>query len=739
MSQRDKVQATHLRRFAYIYVRQSTPGQVEHNRESTRRQYRLVERAVELGWPRAQTKVIDGDLAQSGKSAIGREGFASMTTDVGMGQVGLILTLEVSRVARNSGDWYRLLDLCGVADTLIGDEDGIYHPGLFNDRLLLGLKGTMAEAELHVLRARLNGGIRNKAARGELRRGLPMGLVWGEGDGEALRDPDEAVRGAIAMVFAKFAELGSARRVWLALRSENLLFPSRRNGAAAAEWEPPSYHAIHQVLRNPAYAGAYAYGKSRVESYVNGDGQLCQRVRHLPRSEWAVLIQGHHQGYIDWETYEMNQARLANNIQPRPHEGRGGAARGGSALLQGLLTCGNCGRHLKVSYQGKNSTPGYYCANRGIVDGRGQRCLSVGGLQIERAVAKAFLAAASPAAVEAALLAERQLEGQRAAALQQWRLQVERAEYEAGRAERSYRAVEPENRLVARTLEAAWEQRLAELAEAKAELARNEQLRPLPATGELRRQLMSLGDDLAQVWGAPSTTDRDRKELLRCILEEANVRLDRGEGVAHLVLRWRGGAIEELDVDVRNVRIPPNRTDEDTIALVRRLAAIHRDDLIAGVLNRQGRRTATGERFTANHVGNLRRYWKIPRCPPPQEAGGGDGELLTVEKTAEALGVAASTVHRWISDGFIVGEQLTPGSPWRIRVDERLRQRFQEQEPPGYVPMLEATRMLGVLRQTVLQRVKRGELSAVHVRRGKRKGLRIKVEDPQPTLFDNLP
>ena len=736
MSQKDKIKATHLQRPAYIYVRQSTPGQVEHNRESTQRQYRLVERAIELGWPRTQTKVIDGDLAQSGRSAAGREGFTSMTTQVALGHVGVILTLEVSRVARNNSDWYRLLDLCSVSDTLIGDEDGLYHPGLFNDRLLLGLKGTMAEAELHVIRARLDGGIRNKAARGELRRGLPVGLIWGEADGEILKHPDEAVSGAISTIFEKFSEMGSARRVWLFFRSENILFPLQRNGSDEIKWITPSYTAIHHVLSNPAYAGAYTYGKTRTECYVDGSGQVCRRVRHLPKSEWAVLIPEHHQGYIDWETYEMNKVRLAGNTHPRAHSDSSGAVREGSALLQGLSTCGNCGRRLKVFYQGKNSTPGYYCSSSNIANGRGVHCLCVGGLQLDRAVANAFLAAVHPAALKATLLAEQQLDAQHDATLQQWRLQVERAKYESDRAERRYRTVEPENRLVARTLEVAWEQQLAKLAEAKTELSQREQRQPQPVTDEQRHRLMLLGNDLSKVWDASSSTDRDRKELLRTILEEVNVRIDREKGNAHLILRWRGGAISELDVNIRTVRIAPNRTDEDTVELVRRLTELYRDDIIAGVLNRQGRRTVSGERFTANRVGNLRRSWKIPRCQLSKVQS--NGELFTIEKTAEILGIASSTVHRWLSDGFIAGEQLTPGAPWRIRVNEQLRKRFIEYTPPGHVPMLEATRLLGVSRQTILQRVKRGELDAVHVRCGRRKGLRIKIVDAQPSLFNNF-
>lgn len=734
MSANERIKPTHLKRCAYVYVRQSTATQVEYNRESTDRQYQLAERAARLGWSKSQVKIIDEDLARSGSETSDRGGFVMMTTDVALGHVGLILAIEVSRVARNNADWYRLLDLCGVTDTLIGDEDGIYHPGLFNDRLLLGLKGTMAEAELHVIRARLEGGIRNKAARGQLRRGLPVGFVWGEEDGDILLHPDQAVTEAIDCVFEKFTELGSVRQVWLWFRSQGLSFPLQSNCFSEIQWVTPTYPRIHQVLTNPVYAGAYAYGKTRQERYLDQAGRLRKRVRRLPRSEWAVLIHDHHKGFIDWKTYEMNQRRIAKNTRPLPHQA-GGAIREGSALLQGIATCGRCGRRLRVYYQGKHSTPGYYCAANNVVNGRGMYCLRVGGVRIDQAVVRAFLDTVNPAGIDAALVAENNIQADHETALAQWRLQVERARYGAQRAERRYRAVEPENRLVARTLEAEWEHRLTELAAAEAELSRRERERPGPITDEQRKRIRLLGNDLNRVWQAPTTTDRDRKELLRTLLEEVNVKVDRAKSKADLILRWRGGAISELEVALRVYKSPPIRTDDDTIELVRRLAVHYPDAMIAGILNRQGRRTARGDRFTANKVGNLRRYWKIPRFDPKSVPS--EGELVTVQKAAEMLGVAPSTVHRWLADGFIAGEQITPGAPWRIRMTKELRARFVEDAPEGYVPMLDAMRLLGVSRQTVLQRVKRGELPAVHVRRGKRKGLRIKVLDNQPGLFDN--
>jgi DNA invertase Pin-like site-specific DNA recombinase/predicted DNA-binding transcriptional regulator AlpA len=733
MTDLSKVKPSHTARQAFIYIRQSSASQVEHNRESTARQYALADRAQQLGWTKDNIVLVDDDLGLSGATTNKRSGFARMISEVALGNVGMILGLEVSRLARNNADWYRLLELCGLTDTLIADADGVYHPALFNDRLLLGLKGTMSEAELHILRARLDGGIRNKAARGELRRGLPVGFVWGDSDGEILFHPDEAVRAAIGSVFERFAEFGSARRVWLWLRSDAPKFPLQDGPQGQIRWVVPTYTAIHHILTNPVYAGAYTYGKTRCERYVDENGTVKKRMRHLPIEQWGVLIREHHSGFIDWATFEANQKRLDSNTRPGPHRA-GGVVREGSALLQGIGVCGHCGRRLRTHYRGRNSTPGYHCAGKNIVEGRGLYCLNVGGVAIDQAVANAFLEAVTPAAVDAMRIAAGQAKDNRDAALTQWRLEIERLRYEASHAERRYRAVEPENRLVARGLEADWENKLRDLANAEADLRRREAQQPVTLSSEQLLCLTILSTDLKHVWHAATTTDRDRKELLRTILEEVTLNLQRAEGQAHLILRWRGGAITALDVPVPRFRPQGPRTDEDTISLLRRLAALYPDEVIAGILNRQGRKTAMGERFTANQVGSLRRYRDIPRFQPPAEPP--SGELVTIRKAAQILGMNTSSIHRWLDDGFIQGEQVTPGAPWQIRITDELRSRVVAQAPSEYLPMLEATIKLGVSRQTVLQRVKRGELEAMLVRQGRRKGLRIKVIDSQPQLFD---
>jgi DNA invertase Pin-like site-specific DNA recombinase len=736
MNERNKITAGHLSRQAIVYLRQSSAAQVEHNRESTDRQYALTAKARELGWPDDRIIVIDEDLGVSGSGAVVRSGFQRLTAEVALSRVGLVLGLEVSRLARNNADWHRLIDLAGLTDTLIGDADGIYHPALINDRLLLGLKGTMSEAELHVLRGRLNGGIRNKAARGELRRGLPVGFVWGEADGEVCFHPDEAVVTAIRTVFERFAETGSARRVWLWFRSEGLKLPLQMYARADIRWVEASYTAIHHVLTNPVYAGAYVYGKTRQETILDASGARKKRIRHLPRSEWQVLIPDHHPGFIDWQTYEANQERIAKNTRPGPHK-VGGAVREGSALLQGLASCGHCGRRLHTHYRGRNSTPGYHCPGKVLVEGRGVYCLNIGGVQIDKAVADAFIAALEPAKLTATLAAAERLEHDRETTLKQWRLDVERASYEASRAERRYRAVDPDNRLVARGLEREWEESLRALEVAKAELARRERERPRVLSELERDRLLALGPDLTAVWHATTTTPRDRKELLQTLLEEVIIKVERNKAAAYLALRWKGGALSEIDLALPRSRPATVRTDEDTIALVRRLAVHYSDAVIAGILNRQARMTAYGHRFDAGRVGNLRRHWQIPCFEP--KADQASGELLTIKKAAIVLGVAPSTIHRLLNDGFIAGEQLTPGAPWRIRLTDDLKALFNNNAGEGFLPMREAMRALGVSRQTVLQRVKRGELEAVHVTRGKQKGLRIKVITPQSQLFDLRP
>ena len=744
MSESGRITGSHRSRAAVIYVRQSTLAQLERNTESTARQYDLVNRARQLGWPREAVRVVDADLGISGSVLGQREGFESLVAEVALGQVGIILALEASRLARDNAAWYRLLDLAGACDTLVADADGVYHPGLFNDRLVLGMKGIMSEAELHVLRARLEGGIRNKAARGQLRRGLPVGLLWGEADGEIRFHPDEAVTGVIAAVFDRFAVCGSVRATWLWLRGQGLrwplqqvAYPGKGSGIPDITWVEPTYHGVHTTLSHPAYAGAYVYGRTRKERYLATSGVLRLRSRRLPRDQWEVLIPDHHPGFIDWDTYLANQQRIGKNIRPQARQPGTGAVREGCALLQGLASCGTCGRKLAIFYTGPaRSVPNYYCQGPAeLVGGRGARHMSVGGQAIDAAIADAFLAALAPAALDACLAAARQLEDGHDAALAQHRRQVEQARYHASRAERRYRAVDPDNRLVARGLETEWEQALRELADAEAELARRETARPKTLAPEEKQAILALGDDLGAVWGAPTTTDKDRKQLLRALLDEVNITPHRTDPDPHaaLMLRWKGGALSELTVPLRRPQ-PKIRTDEDTISLIRRLAAHYPDAKIAGILNRQHRTTARGLSFTASRVASLRTHWRIP-CHQPSGSTPAEGGLLNVTQAARELQIAPSTLLRWLDDGFVAGEQITPGAPWQIRLTSELRAMLTDHTPDGWVPLAYATQALGVSRQTVLQKVKRGELRAVLTHTGRRKGLRIELPAPQDGLF----
>jgi DNA invertase Pin-like site-specific DNA recombinase len=737
-----KVLATHRYRSAVVYVRQSTPGQVEHNTESTDRQYALRERAVRLGWPRDAVRIIDADLGRSGASTAGRSGFAELTALVGLGQVGIVLALEVSRLARNNSDWYRLLDLAGMTNTLLADADGVYHPGLFNDRMLLGLKGTMSEAELHVLRARLDGGIRNKAKRGELRRALPVGLLWGEDEGQILLHPDEAVTGVIAAVFARFAACGSVRGTWLWLREQHLKWPLQPLAGAISPapqviWVEPTYHAVHTTLTHPAYAGAYVYGRTRGERYVTGDGDLRTRRRRMGRDDWEVCIPDHHQGFLDWDGYLANQQRIGRNIRPVAHQPGTGAVREGCALLQGLASCGTCGRKLAVYYDGRRrNTPGYYCTGTGhLIDGKNLRHLRIGGVGIDAAVGQAFLAAMAGDAVTACLAAARELQDGHHSVLEQHRREVQRARYDATRAERRYLAVDAENRLVARGLETAWEKALTALAAAEAELARREAQQPKTLTAEQHTRILALGTDLDVIWSAPTTTDRDRKELLGTLLTEVTISLDRPAGHADLVLRWKGGALTDLRVPLTARTSARLRTDEDTIDLVRRLAVHYPDAQIAGILNRQNRSTATGLPFTAGRVQTLRHHWNIPRHQPDAHTSANSDQLFTIVDAAAELKLPPPTLHRWITEGFITGEQLTPGAPWRIRLTDQVRALFVDEAPDGWLAMLEATLAHGLSRKTIMKNIKTGDLQAVYVRTGRRKGLRIEPPAPEQTLF----
>ncbi|MHB1891528.1 MAG: recombinase family protein [Acidimicrobiales bacterium] len=719
--------ADQLRRTAIVYVRQSSPGQVARNVESQELQYELTERAATLGWGRDRIVVIDDDLGLTGSEATNRNGFQRLVAEVGLGHVGVVVGIEVSRLARRNADWYNLMDLCALTNTLIADSDGIYHPGDYNSRLVLGLKGTIAEAELHLIRGRLAAGRRHKAAKGELKILLPVGLDYDE-DGTVVLSHDESVHAAISEVFSRFEELTSARQVLLSLRADGLKLPHRAPGTNTIAWKDANYRAVHEILVKPAYAGAYVFGRTRGEKTVEATGRIVTRVRAMSRDEWEICLIGHHPGYIDWDTYLSNQARLTANRRPTRGEA-GGAPREGSALLAGLVRCGVCGRTMQVHYWSSGGRqPTYACLRAAYEIGSVDACQRVGGRRVDETVVAAVFEALEPAglAATAKALAEAEAEHQRG--LVAFEAAVERARYEAARARRQFDAVEPENRLVARGLEAAWEARLAEVARSEKALADKAARRPVLLSDEEIAWLKRAGADLRAVFDAETTTMAERKQLLRAVVSEVMITIDADSKTANLRICFEGGAVVCRSVAPPRPGWHIPTTDEDTIELIRRLAGHYDDTRIAQILSRQGRKTAKGLDFTRARVNALRQDRAIPAGPRATDTDGDDtAKIMSMTEACRELGVGSSTIYRWLREGFITGTQLTPGGPWHVRVDDELRARFVPQVPAGWLGLAEAARALGVARQTVLDRVRRGELRAVHVTRGRRSGLAIEV------------
>jgi DNA invertase Pin-like site-specific DNA recombinase/predicted DNA-binding transcriptional regulator AlpA len=735
----EKINASHRGREAYVYVRQSTPSQMIHHTESLARQYELRERAVALGWPGHQVVVIDADLGRSGAQSAGRLGFKELVADVGLGKVGIVLGIEVSRLARNNADWYQLLDLCALTDTLIADADGVYHPANFNDRLVLGLKGTMSEAELHLIRSRLTAGLKHKAARGELRQGLPVGLDYDEDD-KVVITADEAVRVVITTVFRRFDELGSARQVLISLREDHLLLPRRRTGSTRIAWADASYPAVHDLLTNPAYAGAFVFGRTRTEKRVDPDtGVVLSRDRVVPREQWEVLIPDHHPGFITWEKYEANTARLRSNWRG-PRDQPGGAVREGRALLQGLLRCARCGRIMQTGYSGtKGNCPRYVCARAKQLYAGEHVCQSIGGIRLENTILEQLFAVLAPAALSATVQALAEADEHHRRNLAVFELAVERARFEAQRALRQFNNVEPENRLVARTLEKTLEDKLAAVRTAESDLSTQRARRPVALTAEELAWITSAGADVRAVFDAPTTTLRERKQLIRAVISEIGITVRAQQRIADLQIVWQGGATTELSMPMNTAGGHLRATDEETLTLVRRLAQHYDDRTIAVILAKQKRRTATGLTWTRPRVTALRANHAIPAYQPPAAAvrpDCDDSVVVTISAAERLLGVSKVTLYRWIKDGFITGEQITPGAPWRIRIDQTLRDRIRPEAPDGWLGLDEAAKALGMARQTVLHKVQRGELAAVHVNRGRRKGLRIQAQRTQPGLFD---
>jgi excisionase family DNA binding protein len=575
---------------------------------------------------------------------------------------------------------------------------------------------------LHLIRSRLVGGLRNKAKRGELRLPLPVGLDRDDDDRVVLC-PDEQVRHAIERVFCLWRRLGSARQVMIELIAEGQALPRRTVGQRRIRWARASYGAVHDILTNPAYAGAFVFGRQRQVKRLDEYGQIRVGRVDVPIEEWSVCLPDHHPGYVSWDEYLATRQRLRSNVTPRG-EG-GGAAREGTALLQGLVRCGRCGRKMQVAYSGTGGKVRRYTCVRGRDShGTGKACQTVGGARLDKTAAGAFLEAAAPAGIAATAGAIRELEDQHEQRLAGQRLALERAQYEADRAQRKYDACEPENRLVGRTLERALEEALAQRERERGKLAQLERARPTPLSDQEREALVAHARELPTLWTAATTTDRDRKELLRTLIGEVIVTADHDKRRAAVEVQWQGSARTELSFPLKVPgALEQGRVAGDTLELIRRLSEHHCDREIAGVLNRQGRLTGTGLPFTEGRVRGVRRHAGIPAAPPPDP----NSELLSIERAASELGVSVHTIRRWINTGLLPAEQTTAGATWRIRLTDEIRARFVPEVPDGYVRLDEAARRLGCARQTVLHKVQRGELDAIHVTNGQRKGLRIKV------------
>lgn len=737
LDRNELITSGHLEREAHIYIRQSTLSQVREHLESLERQYELVERAKQLGWPLSRIVVVDEDLGRSGAESSTRQGFKGLVAAVGLGRVGIILGIEVSRLARNNTDWYQLLDLCALTDTLLGDGDGLYHPGRFNDRLVLGLKGTMSEAELHVIRHRLTEGLMHKAAKGELRQSLPVGYVYNDDD-KVIVDPDESVVAAIATIYKRFDELHSARQVLFSLREDNLSIPRRRNGTKRITWEAPTYPSIHDFLTNPCYAGAFVFGRYQREKRVDPQGRLIIRSVLVPMEKWMVLIPNHHQGYVSWERYLSIQVELRNNSRPRKGEA-GGAIREGAAYLQGIIRCGKCGRKMQVGYSGPKGTfQRYICIRAKALYGGEKSCQSVGGTRLDQQVIEEIFKALEPAALAATARALEDFDARAAERLAVFELTLERARYEADRAQRRFDGVEPENRLVARRLESAFEAALVHSQEAATALDVARHSQPKRLSDEEISWLIGAGADIKKVFWAPTTTMRDRKALIRAIITEVVVTVVPDRREAEVTVIFEGGSTTSFTLQMNKHSRRHNVTDETTVDLIRRLANHYDDRVIAMILARQGRRTMTGLPFTRARVAAIRTSYEIPICLKSKNvtASCNDVEVVSITGAEKVLGVNRATIYRWLKEGFIVGEQLTPEGPWHIRITEELRRRIVPEIPEGWVGLDEAARLLGVARQTVLHKVQRGQLEAVYVNHGRKKGLRIRVNQTQVGLFE---
>jgi len=659
----NKVTAVHLKRTAYLYVRQSTLRQVVEHTESTKRQYALKQRAVQLGWRAEQISVIDSDLGESGASMVDRDGFQKLVAEVSMGRAGIVLGLEVSRLARNSADWHRLLELCAFNDTLILDEDGIYNPAVFNDRLLLGLKGTMSEAELRVMRMRMIGGVLTKARRGELCPLLPIGLVYDQ-ENNVVLDPDQQVQECIRLIFSLFHRTGSAYALVRHFRNKGLLFPQRPlYGPNRHEliWVPLQRSTVMRVLNNPRYAGAYFFGRTRGRRRPEGGRPISSKA--VPREQWHALIRQAHPGYITWEIYEANLRKLEENS--RAHQVQLKVPpREGPALLQGMAICGNCGRRMSIRYhwRGAELVPDYLCQYQ-VVERLEKACMSIPGANVDAVISCLLAEAVTPVALEVSLAVQQELLS-RLEEVDRLRLkQVERARYEANLAQRRYMQVEPENRLVADTLEAEWNHKLQVLAEARLEYERQRSLDRQLLDEEKRDRIMALASDFPRIWSDPKIPARERKRMVALMIED--VTLTRGTEIT-MHVRFKGGLTRTLIVPLALNAWKKYMTAPAVLAEIDRLLNEHTDAEVATVLNGRGLASGRRMKFTGQIIGALRKGNHLKsRYERLRERG-----MLDVLEMAALLGTSMRTIYVWHRQGRLRPHRYNDSGAYLYEVPE---------------------------------------------------------------------
>jgi DNA invertase Pin-like site-specific DNA recombinase len=656
----NKLTPAHLQRRAIVYVRQSSPTQLLQNRESQLRQYNLADYARKLGF--VEVDIIDEDLGRSGSGLVDRPGFQRLVTEVCEGQVGAVFCLEASRLARNGRDWHHLIELCGLVGAVLIDPEGVYDPRLSNDRLLLGLRGTMSEFELSVLRQRSLEAIRQKAQRGELQFCLPVGFCWGLNRAIEL-DPDLRVQNAIHLVFQKFQQYGSARQTLLCFREERITLPAIGYGDKNRRvyWKPPLYHTVLAILTNPMYAGAYTFGRTEARTKVTIGRARRTDGHRKPQDQWTVLIREHHPGYITWGQFEANQKALAKNAHMKSRTGRQ-SGRGGRSLLVGLMRCYRCSRMLRVHYLGKNRKEMRYVCINGHINQGVPKCISFGGVRVDQAISEEILKVVQPVAIEAALRAGERKVQQQSERIRVLELELEQARYEARLACRRYESVDPDNRLVASELEARWNTTLCRVRDLENKLEQTK--RESSAAPVIDKdELLRLAQDLPAIWGLPTTDLALKQRITRILIQEIVANVDEPAQEVVLVIHWAGGRHSELRVPKLKTGHHGRCTAVEAVDLVRQMAGSYTDEGIALTLNRIGLKTGVGNTWNEMRVRSLRQYLKLPVCRSEHQA-----EWLNLQRAAEQLGVSATVVRRLIDRKILPATQIVSGAPWQIDV-----------------------------------------------------------------------